>query len=105
MPTYKRGPVKRPPTHPGELLREETLPAFHLSPAQAARDLGVSRQLLHALLAEKIGVSADMALRLGRLTGSGPEVWLRLQETYDLWYAKRKLGAALKAVPERHKAA
>ena len=42
-----------------------------------------------------------MALRLGRLTGSGPEVWLRMQETHDLWYAKQKLGDSLNAVPER----
>lgn len=104
MPSYKRGRVTRPPSHPGEFLREETLPAFHLTPAQAARDLGISRQLLHALLCEKIGVSADLALRLGRLTGSGPEIWMRLQEIYDLWHARQRIGDALEAVPE-HKAA
>lgn len=105
MPLYKPGRMTRPPTHPGELLRDDILPAMRLSVAQAARDLGVSRQLLHGILAGKIGVSAEMALRLSRLIGDSPEVWLRMQEAWNLWHARAKLGAALDAVPERHRAA
>ena len=105
MPLYKPGRMTRSPTHPGELLRDETLPNLRLSVSQAARDLGVSRQLLHGILAEKVGVSAEMALRLARLTGSTPEVWLRMQEAYDLWHAQRKIGGTLRAIPERYKAA
>ena len=105
MPLYKPGRMTRPPTHPGELLRDDVLPALRLSVSQAARDLGVSRQLLHNILAEKGGVSPEMALRLARLCGDTPEAWLRMQEAHDLWHARQRIGAALKAVPERHKAA
>lgn len=59
---------------PGELLREDVLPALGRSPAEIARRLGVSRQTLHAILAEKAPVTSDMALRIGKPCGSGPEL-------------------------------
>ena len=64
--------IGRSPTHPGALLREDVLPAMHVTVSQAAADLRVSRQLVHRILAEKAGVSADMAVRLGApLRGGG----------------------------------
>ena len=59
---------------PGKLLREDVLPALGRSPAEIARRLGVSRQTLHAILAEKAPVTSDMALRIGKPCGSGPEL-------------------------------
>lgn len=73
-----------PPTHPGELLREELLPAMGLSVSEAARRLRVSRQTLHSLLAERAAVTPEMALRLGKFCGNGPGIWLRLQQEFDL---------------------
>jgi addiction module HigA family antidote len=90
---------KRPPTHPGILLREDVLPALNLSVSEAARQLRVTRQTLHRVLAGKSGVSADMALRLGKFCGNGPGLWLRLQQVYDLWYAERRLGAEIDRIP------
>jgi addiction module HigA family antidote len=49
-----------------------------------ARALGVSRQMLHDILAERKPLSAAMCLRLARLFGSTPEFWMRLQASYDL---------------------
>jgi antitoxin HigA-1 len=73
-----------PPMHPGELLREDVLPALGRTRAEIARLLGVSRQTLHGIVAERAPVTPEMALRLGKLCGNGPELWLALQSRYDL---------------------
>ena len=79
-------PVKigLPAMHPGELLREDVLPALGRTRAQIARLLGVSRQTLHAIVTERSPVTPEMALRLGKLCGNGPDLWLALQTRYDL---------------------
>jgi len=84
-----KGPLKRPPVHPGELLREEVLPALRLSVSEAARRLGISRQQLHRVLACTHPITTDMALRIGKLAGNGPGLWLRMQQAYDLWHTER----------------
>jgi addiction module HigA family antidote len=78
-----------PPVHPGEILKEDVLPSTGLSVTQAAKALGVSRQMLHDILAERRPLSAAMCLRVSRLVGGSPEVWMRLQATYDLKMAER----------------
>jgi addiction module HigA family antidote len=78
-----------PPVHPGEILKEDILPSAGLSVTAAAKALGVSRQMLHDILAERRPLSAVMCLKLSRLLGSSPEVWMRLQATYDLKMAER----------------
>lgn len=95
---------KRPPTHPGAILREDVLPELGLTVSAFARALGVSRQTIHKLLIEKQGVTAEMALRLGKFLGNGPLIWLRMQEAYDLWHAEKALGRTLSKMG-RYKAA
>jgi addiction module HigA family antidote len=73
-----------PPIHPGEILRKDVLPEAGLSVTAAAKALGVSRQMLHDILAERKPLSAVMCLKLSRLVGSTPEFWMRLQADYDL---------------------
>ena len=90
---------KRCPTHPGAILREEVLPAIHLSVSEAARQLGVTRQTLHRIMAEKVSITPAMAVRLGRFCANGPGFWLRMQQAYDLWHARRALQSALKRIP------
>ena len=83
---------KRVPTHPGAILREDVLPNLPgMSVSAFARNLGVCRQTLHSLLAERSGVSAEMALRLGTLLGNGAQLWLDMQTKFDLWHAEAKL--------------
>lgn len=89
------------PTHPGEIVREDALPALGLSVSEAARLLRVSRQTLHRLLAGTIGVSPDMAVRLGKLCGNGPGLWLRMQAEYDLFEAERRMAREVKRIPTR----
>ena len=78
-----------PPIHPGEFLREDILPETGLSVSAAARALGVSRQMLHEILAERKPLSAVMCLKISRPFGSSPEMWMRLQASYDLKKAAR----------------
>ena len=88
----------RKPTHPGAILREDVLPELGLSVSAFARNLGVSRQTLHAVLEERSGVSAEMALRLGALLGNGAQLWVDLQTKYDLWIAEKKLHDVLLSI-------
>ena len=88
-----------PPMHPGELLREEILPALNRPKTEIARLLGVSRQTLYDVLREKQPVTPVMALRLGKLCGNGPDLWLNLQRRYDLHLAEQELGAKIKRIP------
>lgn len=85
--------------HPGELLREDVLPALGRSKVEIARLLGISRQTLYDILAEKQPVTPGMALRLGKLVGNGPTLWLNLQRRYDLWQAERELKSEIEAMP------
>lgn len=81
----------RMPTHPGAILRTIAIPATGLTIAEVAKRLGVTRQQLHRVLAEKAAISPEMALRLGKFCGNGPNLWLRMQQTYDLWHAQKKI--------------
>src|SRR4030066_1750527 len=78
------------PVHPGEILREDVLPALGVTISEAARQLGVSRQTLHRIMAETHAITPEMALRLGKFCGNGPGLWLRMQQRYDLWQAKKR---------------
>ena len=93
--------TRRQPTHPGALLREDVFPAMKVHVATAAKELGVSRQLLHKILAEKASVTPEMALRLGKFCGNGPELWIGMQLDYDLWHAEREMAAELKKIPTK----
>jgi antitoxin HigA-1 len=88
-----------PAMHPGELLREDIVPALGRPRGEIARLLGTSRQTLHAILTERAPVTTEMALRLGKLCGNGPELWLNLQSRYDLERLSRTKRAEIDAIP------
>ena len=99
-----RSKTKRRPTHPGELLREETLPAAGLSQSETASRLGVSRSTVSDLIHERRSVNPDLAHRLARVFDTTPEFWLRLQEAVDVWetlQANREQYDRLKPLRER----
>jgi len=101
----ERPKINLRPIHPGEYLREDVLPALGKPKTEIARLLGVSRQFLYEILNERQPVSAQMALRLGKLCGGGGgRMWLGLQQAYDLKVAEREIAEELKAIPTLHAA-
>lgn len=91
-------PLKRPPVHPGEIIREDVLPSLGMSVSEAARQIGVSRQQLHRILACTHPISTEMALRIGKFVGNGPGLWLRMQQAYDLWYTEKQMKKELSKI-------
>ena len=87
------------PIHPGEMLREDVLPAVGRPKTEIARLLGISRQTLYDILNERQPVTPTMALRLARMFGGSPESWTNMQRNYDLKKAEAELGDALDAIP------
>ena len=83
---------KLPPMHPGEVLREEFLLPLELSPGAVAKACGIPRTRIERLSNEETGVTADTALRLSKVFGTSPELWLNLQTDYDVQIAKRQIG-------------
>jgi addiction module HigA family antidote len=84
------------PPHPGEMLKEDVLPALALTVTEASEQLGVSRVALSRVLNGRAAVSAEMAIRLGQWLENDPEIWLSAQLQYDLWQAKQQSTAKVK---------
>jgi addiction module HigA family antidote len=78
-------------THPGELLKEEIIKANKLSITAVAEMLGVTRAALSNVLSEKAAISPLMALRIAKVFGGNAELWVRMQATYDLRIAEKKM--------------
>ncbi|MEQ1717220.1 MAG: HigA family addiction module antitoxin [Hyphomicrobium sp.] len=79
------------PCHPGEILREIVLPAVHKPMGEVAKALGVSQKHLSDLVNEKVALSPELAIRLEAAFGRTAAAWLRMQETFDLWHARRAI--------------
>lgn len=90
--------IKRRPTHPGEMLREDFLPDYDLTVSGLAQAIGVSRQSVNELLRERRAVSPEMALRLSRLFGNSPEFWLNAQRAVDLWEAGKAIQGDMRRI-------
>lgn len=90
--------MKRQPTHPGAILREDVLPDLGISVSALARALYVSRQTVHGILNESKPITPNTALRLGKFIGNGPGVWLRMQEAYDLYVTEHEISDDLKEI-------
>ena len=91
-------PMRRRPTHPGEMLREDFLPDYGLTASELASTIGVSRQSVNELLRGRRAMSPQMALRLGKLFGNSPEFWLNAQRAVDLWDAAQALKAEVAGI-------
>ena len=87
------------PMHPGELLREDVIPHLEATRAEIVEALGISRITLNRLERGAGRVDADLAVKLGKLVGNGPELWLNLQSAYDLSQAKVRLAAQVARIP------
>jgi antitoxin HigA-1 len=100
--TVEREKITRPPVHPGVFFARNILPEFrrqNRTISEVATLLGISRQTLHRVMAGEQPISPDTAVRLGKLCGNGPDLWLNMQARYDAWEATRRLGPQLKKIP------
>jgi addiction module HigA family antidote len=86
---------KLPPLHPGEVLREEFLVPLSLSPGALAKAMGVPRTRVERIAAESSGITADTALRLSKALGTSAQIWLNLQNRYDVETVERAIGKQL----------
>jgi antitoxin HigA-1 len=80
----------RRPTHPGAILREDSLPAIGLTNTEFAKVLGVSPRTLSELLKERSRLTVDLAHRISLALGMSPEIWLRMQQAVDLYDLRLK---------------
>ncbi|WP_264583577.1 HigA family addiction module antitoxin [Rhodoblastus acidophilus] len=94
-------PARQEARHPGALLREHVLPGLNLSVSQAARDLVVTRQTLHRILAGNAAITTEMALRLEKFCGVSSQFWLDRQHQYELQRTKSDLASVLSRIPSR----
>ena len=83
------------PIHPGEILEEEFMRPLGLSANALARAIDVPVTRISEIVRGRRGITADTALRLGRLLGTTPELWLGLQAEFDLRMARRDSGKAI----------
>lgn len=94
----KKQPKRLPPLHPGEVLREEFLVPLGLSAGALAKAMGVPRTRVERITSETTGVTADTALRLSKALGTSAQVWLNLQNRYDVETAERAIGKELQKI-------
>jgi addiction module HigA family antidote len=83
--------LKRPPTPPGEMLLKEFLRPAELTQVEAARRMGIPLNRLNEIIRGRRAITADTALRLGRLFKMSPEFWMGLQADWELWHAAHAL--------------
>jgi len=81
-----RMPTNQPPIHPGEILLEEFIKPYGITPAELSRRIGISHKEINAVINGKKAISTDMALRLSRLFGTSAELWLSGQMKWDIWH-------------------
>jgi antitoxin HigA-1 len=84
--------VRRPPVHPGEMLREEFLIPLELSANRLAMELRVPVTRISEIVNGRRAVTADTALRLERYFGMSADFWLGLQKDFDLQTARQAEG-------------
>jgi addiction module HigA family antidote len=86
---------KLKPMHPGEVLRAEFLVPLKMSAGALAKACGLPRTRIERIASEQTGITADTALRLAKALGTTAQLWLNLQNDYDVQIAKRDLGKVL----------
>lgn len=93
--------TERQPTHPGEILKEDLMPALKLNATKMAGYLLISRQYMSDILNGKKALTPLLCLKVGKLAGNGPELWMNMQAKYDLWFAEHneKNQAILSNIP------
>ena len=79
------------PEHPGTVLKELYLKTLNISITETAKALGVTRNTLSELVNGHSGISTTMALRLSKTFNTTPDLWLNMQQNFNLSRAKKKV--------------
>ena len=82
---------KRPPTHPGNILKYHYLEPLSISVTKLSEIIGVSRKTMSKIVNGRGSITSDMALRLSRAFQTSPDLWMNLQKEYDLWHAEQRM--------------
>ena len=90
--------LKRQPTHPGEMLREEFLVPLEITQSALAKALHTSFRAINELVNEKRGITTEMALKLSRYFGTSAQIWLNLQNEFDLYKTMQKKGSDIESI-------
>jgi len=90
--------LQRAPTHPGEILKEEFLVPMGITQTKLAKELHTSFRAINELVNQKRGITVEMALRLSKYFGTSPELWLNLQNSYDLYRVAKKKREVFKKI-------
>ena len=93
--------MRRKPTHPGAVFREDVMKPLNLSVTETARMLGVSRKALSEFINEKSALSPDMAIRISKATNTSVESWMDMQQKLTIWNAYKKEPKNVIPFPER----
>ena len=99
--SYERKGTAAWAIHPGEILKEEFLKPMKLSGYALGKSLNVTAQRVSDIILKKSGISADMAIRLGRFFGMSPEFWMNLQASYELALAEKSLKKQIEKIKPR----
>ena len=89
-----------PPPSPGDVLRQKLLDEARLSQADLAEALGISRPRLNMILKGRCQLSAEIALRIERVFGISPQMWLRVRGEFELFEERQRMSAELDALPQ-----
>jgi addiction module HigA family antidote len=93
--------MRRKPTHPGAVFREDVMKPLNLSVTETARMLGVSRKALSEFINEKSALSPDMAIRISKATNTSVESWMDMQQKLTIWNAYKNEPKNVIPFPER----
>jgi antitoxin HigA-1 len=85
-------------THPGEILKQEFLKPLGISGYALAKAIGVNAQRVSDIILKKTGISADMAIRLGKFFSMSPEFWMNLQASFELASVGKKISGKIKKI-------
>lgn len=81
---------RRKPIHPGGIIKRHYLEPLNITITDLAKILDVSRKTVSEIVNERCSVTPNMALRLAIAFDTTPELWLNLQQKYDLWMEENK---------------
>jgi antitoxin HigA-1 len=97
-----RVPTDRPPTHPGEMLREEFLVPMGLNQQELADGIHVPHQRINEIVNGRRGITVSTALRFARFFGTSAAFWLNLQLRWDLYHAQQDEANDLQTIQPYH---